>query len=569
MNAAHSATLYGLWLLPILAFVMFWAQRKARRDLRDLLGPGGSESIAPPSLWRRRAWRTTLMLLAISLGVVALAQPRWGHDWKEQEVKGLEIVVALDVSRSMDAEDVDPSRVERARREAVDLIQAMPTSRIGLVLFAGGAYPRMPQTLDHQALRDILNRTGTQTIRAQGSSIASALREARGLMDLETKADRAVLLLSDGESWDADLSRESTVLTDAGIRVYSVGIGTEAGAPIPNPNGGFKKDNQGELVISRLDDSVLKKIAAETGGAYVKSIGGAGDTREVVQALNNQLVASSQGQHREKIWDERFQWPLATAVFLFFGAALVSDKRTRTLILLGALCWGIEVPDAQAQEQDPVVDVRNPRDLWALAEIQMREGRYEEAYRGFTELADRALDQSMRKGARYNAGNAAYGAGKLEEALTAWDRVLESDPDFEPAKRNADAVRQEIAQRLQEEPPEEQPSEDSEDSENSEDGESSEDSPPEESESEPSEEDSESSEEGEREEEPDPSEAQDESGEMPELAEGESGDTPPEEAPLVEGVQEMSVEEAMRLLEGVEEGKPYVVVGGESSEKDW
>ena len=301
----------------------------------------------------------------------------------------------------------------------------------------------------------------------------------------------------------------------------------------------------------------------------MKSIGGAGDTREVVQALNNQLVASSQGQHREKIWDERFQWPLATAVFLFFGAALVSDKRTRTLILLVALCWGIEAPDAQAQAEDQVVDVRNPRDLWALAEIQMREGRYEEAYRGFTELADRALDQSMKKGARYNAGNAAYGAGKLEEALTAWDRVLESDPDFEPAKRNADAVRQEIAQRLQEEPPEEQPSEDSEDSENSEDGESSEDSPPEESESEPSEEDSESSEEGEREEEADPSEAQDESGEMPELAEGESGDTPPEEAPLVEGVQEMSVEEAMRLLEGVEEGKPYVVVGGESSEKDW
>ena len=231
MSFGRSAFLHLLWLLPVLGIFLVWAQNRARRDLRSLLGPGASETVAPKRFWRRRAWRLTLTVAALGLGVLALAQPRWGHEWREQEMRGLEVIIALDVSRSMDAEDVDPSRIERARREAQDLIGAMPTSRIGLVLFAGGAYPRMPQTLDHLALKDILNRTGTQTIRAQGSSLASALREARGLMDLETKADRAILLLSDGEGWDADLTGELGRLNEEGIRVYSVGIGSPTGDP--------------------------------------------------------------------------------------------------------------------------------------------------------------------------------------------------------------------------------------------------------------------------------------------------------------------------------------------------
>ena len=173
--------LHFLWLLPVLVLLTFWSRHRSRRDLRSLFGPFLSRQIAPEELWRRRAWRSFLVLVGLCLAVVALAQPRWGHSWKEKEVMGLEIVVALDVSRSMDAEDVDPSRIERARRETLDLIEAMPSSRIGLVLFAGGAYPRMPQTLDHQALRGILSRTDTQTIRAQGSSIRSCVEGSEGL----------------------------------------------------------------------------------------------------------------------------------------------------------------------------------------------------------------------------------------------------------------------------------------------------------------------------------------------------------------------------------------------------
>ena len=578
MSFGHGFWLHLLWLIPMAGVLLIWAQGRARRDLRRLLGPGASAAVAPKQFWRRRAWALTLTLVALGLGIFALAQPRWGHEWREQEMRGLEIVLALDVSRSMDAEDVDPSRIERARREAQDLIEAMPTSRIGLVLFAGGAYPRMPQTLDHLALRDILNRTDTQTIRAQGSSMAAALQEARGLMDLENESDRAILLLSDGESWDADLSGELVRLSEEGIRVYSVGIGSTTGAPIPNEGGGFKKTRSGEVVMTKLDDSSLKKIASETGGAYVQSTGGASDTREIVAALNRQLAVSAQGQRREKVWNERFQWPLGFAVALLFCGTLFSGRRRGLSGLL--LAMGLLGASPAVWAQDAQVDVRNPRDLWSLADSHFADGRYEEAYRGFVEVADRAIDSELRKGARYNAGNAAYAAGKLEEALTSWDRVLEMDPNFEPAQRNAEAVRQELAQRLQEEPPPEESPEDAESSEDSEEDSGS-DQDEQDSESQDSDqgsredeesEESDASEEGQREEGEEEAEEPESDGEMPELAEGggeEEDQAPEESAPLAAGVQEMSGEEAMRLLEGVEEGKPYVVVGGESSEKDW
>ena len=393
MSFGHGMVLHLLWGIPVLGVFLIWAQRRARRDLVSLLGPGASGELAPTRFWRRRAWRLMMTLSAIGLGAFALAQPRWGHEWREQEMRGLEVILALDVSRSMDAEDVDPSRIERARREAQDLIEAMPTSRIGLVLFAGGAYPRMPQTLDHLALRDILNRTGTQTIRAQGSSLASALREARGLMDLDTKADRAILLLSDGESWDSDLTGELARLNEEGVRVYSVGIGKPFRGPIPNEGGGFKKDRQGEVVMTKLDETTLKRIASDTEGAYVQSTGGASDTREIVGALNRQLAVSAQGQRREKIWNERFQWPLGGAIALLFVGSLFRSRRAGVSALVLGL--GLLTGTQTAWAQDAQVDVRDPRDLWGLAQTAFQEAEYDEAYRGFAEVADRALDAEL------------------------------------------------------------------------------------------------------------------------------------------------------------------------------
>jgi Ca-activated chloride channel family protein len=333
------------------------------------------------------------------------------------------------------------------------------------------------------------------------------------------------------------------ILKEEGIRVYSVGIGTQIGAPIPLKSGGFKKDRLGEVVVTQLQEGLLKTISSETGGAYIRSVGGAGDTRELVSALNAQLELSAQGKRREKIWNERYQWPLGAGLFLLFGAAFLSDGKRASALLVFLLITS--APTVQAAEAEGL-DVRDPRALWSLALSQQAEGQYEEAYRSFSEVADRAVDPVLRVGARYNAGNAAYGAGRLDEAVQAWDRALELNPELVAAQTNAESVRQEIARRL-EVPPEEQKPQDGENEEGEED-----------------------QKDGERE--PSEEEEQQEEALAP-----ESSKENPEEAPsdkeeaqaLMEGVQEMSKEEAMRLLEAVEEGRPYVVVPGNSSEKDW
>jgi Ca-activated chloride channel family protein len=566
MSFASQGYLLALLLIPVLAVLGFWARMRSRRDLNRLFGQGLSTLQVPARFWRRRAWKATGILLALTCVFLALAQPRWGHSWQEKEVTGLEVVVALDVSRSMDAQDADPSRIERARREIVDLLEALPQSRVGLVVVAGGAYPRMPQTLDHKALRGILKRTDTQTIRAQGSSIASALKEALGLMDLERNVDRALVLLSDGEGWDSEIDAQLQAVQAAGVRIYSVGIGSLTGAPIPNTTGGFKKDQSGEVVITQLQESLLKRLAAETGGAYLRSVGGASDTRELVAALNSQLKSSAQGKTREKVWNERYQWPLGFAIVLLFWVGFSRDSRL--LLSLWVVSALSAAPLVHATDSS-AVDVRDPRALWSLALAHSKAGEHEQAYRTFTEIAERAVDPALRLGARYNAGNSAYGAGRLEQAVQAWDQALELDPSLEAAQKNAEAVRQEIAQRLQEPPPEEENSEeenpeDGDPGEEGEEGEESESEADEDAEDEPSQ--------GERE----PSEKeeppQDESGEIPEPAEGEAEESegsPEDVQPLAQGVQEMSAKEAMRLLEAVEEGRPFVVVPGQSSEKDW
>ena len=565
MSFGSKGFLLGLLVIPLLGLLVLWARTRARRDLQALFGQGLSTLQLPDAFWRRRAWKSTGTILALGCALFALAQPRWGHTWREKEVTGLEVVVALDVSRSMDAQDADPSRIERARREVLDLLEALPQSRVGLVVFAGGAYPRMPQTLDHKALRSILKRTDTQTIRAQGSSIASALEESLGLMDLERNADRALVLLSDGEGWDSQIDKQLAAIQDAGVRIYSVGIGSATGAPIPNATGGFKKDRHGEVIITQLQEAMLKRLASESGGAYLHSVGGASDTRELVAALNAQLQASVQGKTREKVWNERFQWPLGLALLVLFMVAFTRDARPVVgLLLVLAMAAPGSAFAAEAEAEAEAVDVRDPRALWSLALENSKAGKHEQAYRTFSEIAERAIDPALRLGARYNAGNAAYGAGRLEQAVQAWEQALELDPTLEAAQKNAEAVRQEIAQRLQEPPPEEENPEDSEDSEDGEDGEEGEEqeSDSQDSESEPSE--------GERDA-ADPDE-EEEAGEMPEPSEADGEESPEkagEEQPLAQGVQEMSPEEAMRLLEAVEEGRPFVVVPGNSSEKDW
>ncbi|MCB9759609.1 MAG: VWA domain-containing protein [Alphaproteobacteria bacterium] len=597
MTLGAPSWLHLLWALPVLVGVVWWASARRRRDLARLMAAGLLQRHLPPGLEQRRAWRATLTLLGLSLAVVAAAQPRWGFTWRDLDAEGLEVIVALDLSRSMDAKDVDPSRLERARREIGDLLELLPGDRVGLVIFAAGAYPRVPLTVDHDALRTILRDTDTDVLQAQGSSIAEALRVSLDLFGEDTGVDRAVVLLSDGESWDEDTAQAAAALQEAGVRVYALGVGTEEGAPIPETGGGFKTDRSGEVVITRLNEDALRQVAATTGGAYVRSVAGAGDVRGLVGELRSVMQRTSVETRREKVWDERFQYPLAAGVGLIMLGVLLGDGRRAAVLVAVLLCCGVaraeglddarQLMDAgepgeaiELLHQLQVADPQDPQVLWALGEACYEAGRYADAADAFDTLAERAPQERQRVQARYNAGNARYHAGRLDEAVADWEQVLSQDPDHEAANHNAEAVRQEIAARMQ--PPQQQPQSGQGDPDaQPQDGEGEkQDAPPQQGENGP--EAPPDAQQGEESGQP-----QEGEGTRPEKdtasPEGEGGQAAQdtgapedtgspsaggEEAPP-EGVDEMSAAEAQRLLDGVEEGRPRVVVRGASKEKDW
>lgn len=597
MTLAEPGWLHLLWGLPLLVVVAVAAARARRRGLAQLFAAGLLQDRVPQGLGRRRAWTATLALLGLALAALAVSQPRWGYTWRELKSEGVEVVLVLDVSRSMDAADVEPSRIERARREILDLLDVMPTDRIGLVIFAAGAYPRVPMTLDHDALARIVRSTDTGTIQAQGSSLASGLLEGIQLFSAERKADRAMIVLSDGELWDPDLAEAVTALQEADVRVYTMGIGTPNGAPIPVPGGGFKKDRGGSVVLSQLQEDGLQRVAAATGGSYLRSVPSAEDVRALSDRLHKELTSAVTTVKRDKIWDERFQWPLAGGLGLLLLGALLGDGRTRRRVtglgLVGLLGAGpvqagaledaqallTEGQPAQAVDALTRLQVERPDDpavVWSLGQALFQDGRYDDAARVFSDLADRAPDTEHALGSRYNAGLSHYGAGRLEDAVADWDRVLEQDPDNVAAQQNAEAVRQELARRLQEPPPEDQQGEqepgeagdtgqqEPQEGEPGDTGAAGAPSDPQEPPDEPD------SDDGSR---PDDGEPGEEAGEpegevQPAAGPADTG-KPASEAPLPEGVQELTAEEAARLLASVDEGNPRVTVRGRDQEKDW
>ena len=611
MTLGASEFLHLLWLVPLIAAGLWFASRARSKALATLFSPGVRSRMVPPGLERRRAWQATLTCLGLALILLAAAQPRWGFTWRDIQSEGVEIVIALDVSLSMDANDVDPNRLERAKREVLDLLEIAGGDRVGLVIFAGGAYPRIPLTLDHDLLRQVVRDLDTMVLTAQGSSLTGALIESAKLFDPDHEADRAVILISDGEVWDDSLDNALTRVRDSDVRVYALGVGTPDGSPIPDRGGGFKTDQSGQVVMSRLEESALQTIASETGGAYVRSTAGAADVEGLLSDLRGTLDRKASRTQREKIWDERFQWPLAGGIGLLMIAALIGDGRglaaaaALLALTVGGPAHAGALEDARSQldggDADAAVqsltelrasDPDDVRVLWTLAEALSKAGRYEESRQTFEDIADRAVDSDIRLDARYNAGNAAYGEGKLQDAVESWQRVLEQAPEHAAAKANSEAVQQELAQRMQDQQ-EQDPSQDQQDQDQEQEQQDGEQQEQQSGESDTGQQDEEQQDTGQSEDEQDPSQAdqdgeqkdeQPQDGEREEqeeqeelspedLADAETSDSgeqqDAEQPELEQGVGAMSPEEAEKLLEGAEEGRPRVIIRGESDGKDW
>lgn len=333
-----------LWLvvvLPAALTVAFWLWVRRRRRVAAALGsPELLQRLGAGDLLRFPTARLPLLMLAAAALGLAAAGPRWGLESVEERSSAGDVVLALDVSKSMLARDIQPNRLERQRVLARRVLRELPGDRIGMVAFAGRAYVLSPMTVDHGALQLYLDALDPDIVSQGGSSLASAIRQASDLARGARDAGLGVvLLISDGEALEevAAVHEAAARAARVGITIHTVGVGTAEGAPIPVTDGtdrveSYMRGPEGEIVITSLDERLLRDVASATGGRYIR-LGAAGATDDVVSALRGLTRTEGDSQRRVR-QKERYGWFVLLALLLLaidgVVAARHGSRATRT-----------------------------------------------------------------------------------------------------------------------------------------------------------------------------------------------------------------------------------------------
>ncbi len=331
VQLGESRLLWSLWLVPALLIFYIFVFRTKTRLLERFAAAGMLERLTSGISRPRQYLKAALVLIGLAACLLALVKPRWGFTWEEVKRRGVDVVVAIDVSDSMLVEDAESggrlSRLERAKREIVDLLRLMEGDRIGLVAFAGTAFVECPLTLDYGAAELFLGAIDTDLIPVKGTDLGRALRTSLAAFDGGSQPSRAIILITDGEDHSGQALAAAAEAQRAGVRIFTIGIGRDEGAPIPAPGGGMRRDRRGNLILSRLDEPTLQRIALETGGRYVRSVTGDVDLEKIYsQGIKATLEDRELSSKRQRRWEERFQWLLAIALFTLMLEPLLSER---------------------------------------------------------------------------------------------------------------------------------------------------------------------------------------------------------------------------------------------------
>lgn len=336
MNLAHPERLYLLVLVPALALFLWVAAVQARKAVARFGSPDLLQRAGMAVSGRMRALKAALMLAAVALIVFSLAGPRWGASREKIERKGVDVVVALDTSMSMLAEDVAPSRMARAKQAIEKLIDLMQGDRIGIVVFAGSAFTMCPLTLDYSAARMFLDVIDTHSVPEPGTNIAEALEEAAKNFTEGSDKHKVIILISDGEDIggkdQADPVKTAEDLAGQGVVIYTVGVGAAKGASIPmeTPQGRLDKTYKGEVVLTRLDENTMRKITLAGSGKYRRLDNSAsGDELADIYAGVAGMEKKTFEEMYQIHYEDRFQWFVGAALVLLAIEAVLPDRRRK------------------------------------------------------------------------------------------------------------------------------------------------------------------------------------------------------------------------------------------------
>lgn len=327
IHFAQAQYLLLLILVPFFFVIQALVLKLRQRRIRKF----GDESLVSrlmPSYSEGKTWiRLTLFSIGFIFFIIGLSRPQIGARLKEHETKGAEIMIVLDVSNSMLAEDYSPNRLERAKLAISRLVDKLRDERIGLIVFAGNSFVQLPITTDYVSAKMFLNSISTESVPVQGTAMGEAINTAMKSFSLQSEKSRAVIVITDGENHEDDPVAAARQAAELGVKVFTIGVGSPEGKPIPF-DGELLKDKNGEIVVTRLDESVLKEVADAGNGLYVR----AGTSEFGLNPVINEIKKMEDEKYSSIVfeeYDEQFMNFMAIALIFFVLEMLVGDRKPK------------------------------------------------------------------------------------------------------------------------------------------------------------------------------------------------------------------------------------------------
>jgi Ca-activated chloride channel family protein len=484
-----------LWLLALLPllFVLFAVnERRARHKLDAIVASRLRETLAGSVSGIKRTLRFLILLAGLGCVIVALSKPQYGYTWERARRKGRDVIIAIDTSKSMLATDLAPNRLTRAKLAAQDLIQQLQGDRIGVIAFAGTAFLQAPLTIDYSAALLCVNELDTDIITRGGTNIAAVINTAAEAFGKGESDNRCLVLFTDGEELERS-GVEAAEKNASLFRVFTVGVGSPEGSIIPltDAKSGttFVKDEEGQIVKSRLDENRLREIAQKTGGFYSRLQNGPSDMKRIVDQGFGRMREREIDARTSRRPIERYQWPLAVGIVLLGLSVLIGERRRRgggplrsaaavalfLLLPFSASAMNSGVASFEKKDYQKAYDIfkkqleRDPgSDALAFnaGAAAYKLGDYERSMEAFSRALT-SRDPSLREKAEYNLGNTLYQLGARQEgkepkiknwrnALQHFDEALKLEPKNEDAKSNRNLV-QKLIEELEKEQPKQEP----------------------------------------------------------------------------------------------------------------
>lgn len=427
IHLAQPSYLLLILLIPFL-YLAYWLMRRIRKGRIARFGDPALVNRLAPLVSRRKGWlKLTLISFALLFFSIGMARPQLGAVLKKKEVKGAEIMIVLDVSNSMLAQDYSPNRLERAKLAISKLVDELQGDRIGLIIFAGQSFVQLPITSDYVSAKIFLNSITTGSVPVQGTAMGDAIRTAIRSFTTESGDSRAIILITDGENHEDDPVAAAKDAVEMGARVFCIGVGSPEGKPVPMEDG-LLKDKDGNIVVTRLDEETLRNVAKAGDGIYVRAGNAEFGLNPIVDEIRNLEEKEFQSVVFEE-YDEQYMYFLAIALIFILIEFMISDTRNGRSLFgrgKGAVTLLLMIILFPA-----VMSAQNDRSEVRAGNREFKKGDYREAELDYK----RALDvDSSSVTAKYNLGNALYKSESYNEAELYFKGLGDTLKNLSPSK---------------------------------------------------------------------------------------------------------------------------------------